>query len=737
MNGLSPWALSASSELAETYMALYCNTAGSFEFKVYQTTDSIWVRAGLPNGGRAEFRTAFSPGGNLEIKKAIEDNNGILLELESETGKQQVKIIIDLQETIPVLHYTTILTPKKDLLIPFWPRDIVISSKNGNSENTAGKIHLSQEGTRTGLIYLTQTRPKSASVLYLQNLTALSDYCQQTQTSCADTVGGNWPEMGFALPACKDLPLKAGKEVVINDAFVAFDDQIPGDQFKTNHQFLNLMARIYLLLPKPETSYQNWPEILEKGLKDLIESPGCWSKVAGHNYFNAYVSDYTTPPEIMVQLAVLLPLVDYVEWSKTDLEVIQTIKKGLPEFFDPKLGVISRWLPAAEDKLEGEEEQKKPGVMDSWYLHHPMLNLSRLALKGDKTAEKLFLDSLDFTIKVAHHFNYHWPVFYKMDTLEVIKAETADGKGGEKDVAGLYAHVMLQAWELTNEKRYLKESEKAAQTLQEYGFDIFYQANNTAFASGALLRLYKITKNELYLELSYQCLAAIFRNTQIWNCDYGYGKNFPKFFSLFPLNDAPYTAVYEEQEVFCALHDFLKHAEGVEILPSLKLLIAEYIRYLVDRAVYYYPTMLPKDMLEEKPKVGELDPKLWIALEDLQDGWKKSGTVGQEVYGAGNAFGILPRHYLLVPGEHFMVYVDYPTSGFKAIREKNIHFTTLGDDRLSCRMMIVKTSTSKLPDFKVTIKGAKEPLKEIAAIKGNVEYQLFGNQQVSISWTHE
>jgi len=86
--------------------------------------------------------------------------------------------------------------------------------------------------------------------------------------------------------------------------------------------------------------------------------------------------------------------------------------------------------------------------MDSWYLHHPLLNLSRLALKGNKVAEKLFLDSLEFAIKVARHFKYHWPVFYKMDTLEMVKAETKPGEGGEKDVAGLYAHIMLQAWNL-------------------------------------------------------------------------------------------------------------------------------------------------------------------------------------------------------------------------------------------------------------------------------------------------
>ncbi|HWW43195.1 MAG TPA: hypothetical protein VNZ46_28005, partial [Pedobacter sp.] len=303
MNGLTPWAVSASSELAENKTPLYRTVAKSFEFKVFKTTDSIWIMVELPNGGRAAFRAAFSPGEVLKITKATENNEGIDVELDSDTGKQQVKITIDQQGINPVLRYTTRLKPKKDLLIPFWPKDILMSKKKEHPENTIGKIHINQEGTRTGLIYLTQTRPKSASILYLQNLTALGDYCEQTQTSCADTVGGNWPEMGFALPPAKDKPLKAGKETIINDAFVAFDADFPENQFQTNRQFLNLLARIYLLLPRPETRYQNWPDILDKGLKDLIESPGCWSQVAGHKYFNAYVSDYITPPEIMVQLA--------------------------------------------------------------------------------------------------------------------------------------------------------------------------------------------------------------------------------------------------------------------------------------------------------------------------------------------------------------------------------------------------------------------------------------------------
>ena len=74
---------------------------------------------------------------------------------------------------------------------------------------------------------------------------------------------------------------------------------------------------------------------------------------------------------------------------------------------------------------------KKPRVMDSWYLYHSLLNLSRLALRGDETAKKLFLDSLDYAVEVARKFKYQFPVFYDLDTMEVIKAEAKEGMGGK------------------------------------------------------------------------------------------------------------------------------------------------------------------------------------------------------------------------------------------------------------------------------------------------------------------
>jgi hypothetical protein len=726
MKATSAWFSNVNAKLNRPELApVFEQQVAGDTFKVYVIDDSCWLVVSWSKGSRTAFRLAYSPNDDLTIKDVKEKDGTISFHIASAIGDYEAVVQLPSEDN-PVTRLTTTLATAAPLLFPYWPRDIVPLDADG-------EIYVKQTGTRSGQLFFRQS--KAGSVFYLQNLTALADYNQQTETSAAETVGGEWPEIGFALPpTIKNKPLEAKKTYILNDAFIAFSAEVAKNEKAMVRQFLDLLAGIYLAMPKPETNYQPWPEILDKGLFDLQDSPGCWSQVDGNHYFNAYVCDYATPPEIMVQLAILLPLLDYVEWNDSQLDVMKKIKKGLPSFYDEKYGTIMRWHPKAADSLQGDEEQKQPLVMDAWYLHHPLLNLSRLALKGDDMAKKLFLESLEFSIRVAHHFKYEWPVFYKIDTLEVVKAETQPGMGGEKDVPGLYAHVMLQAWELTKEKRFLDEAETAAKKLRGLGFSLLYQANNTAFAAGALLRLYKITSNEEYKELSYLCLANIFKNVRLWDCNYGYGKSFPSFFTLFPLSDAPYSAVYEEQEVLCAFHDYLRHAQDQDIVPSSRLLIAEYIRFLVDRAVYYYPTMLPKEMLKEKAKTGEVDPHLWIALEDLHDGWEKSGEVGQEVYGAGNAFGILPRHYMQVKDQTFMIYTDYPTYGFSSKKNSPARFRLAGDPRLNCRLLLVKTGKEKMPECSVTVNGRKEKLAGKKTKEGHLEFELAGDSEIQVSW---
>ncbi|SDF80426.1 hypothetical protein [Chitinophaga filiformis] len=728
MTGLSPWAATSMKELAGSNGSLFSKNIGQYCFYGHSGEDSLWITAAFNEKIKIAFRTAYSPDGPV-INNITREDNRIFCSLTSQTGHFEVEIQFPDNEK-PVLRYTVRFQAAAAMAVPFWPRDILIISEDGSQEHE-GEIYIPQVGMRSGLIYAGITKPESGSFLYLQNFSALNDYFSTTMTSPADTVGGTWPELGFSLPPTKDKLLPPDRMITIADAFIAFDPVLPDNQFTIARQFIDRLADLYIHLPRPAVAYHDYRDVLNRSLKDIETTPGCWCYHGGKSYLNAYVSDYKNPPEVMVQLAVLLPLLDYAAWLGKDLPLMGQLKDVLWEFYDKDKGFLRRWLPLVDSMLDGSEPHKVPDVMDSWYLYHPLLNLSRMALAGDDTAKDLFLKSLEFSIKVARHFNYRWPVFYNVNTLEVIKEETAPGEGGEKDVAGIYAHVMLQAWELTGDKRYFEEAEKAAQSLTAYGFKIMYQSNNTAFSTGAMLRLYNETKNELYLNLSYLFFANLFANVALWQCDYGNLKHFPLFFALFPLTNAPYIAVYEEQECFAAFHNFLALANDTPLLRSAALLIAEFIRHFVSRAVHYCPPVLPKEMLSEEAKTGEIAPHLWVALEDIHDGWEKSGVVGQEVYGAGLAFGIVPRHYFKSQEGDFMIFVDYPTADRSM--GNPIKLKVLGDKTLQCRLRILSLNGQPLTGFTVRAGTDQQLISSEMTSEGHLEYIIYGDQVIEIN----
>jgi hypothetical protein len=741
MKPISAWTATAQDSLASGTV-IFERNVGDYVIKGIMAEYCFWLVAKWPNGGRVAFRAAYTVNDKLVTDNISETKGRADFSFSGVTGV--IKVALQFPESDEAMfRYSTTITPAFDLLIPYWPRDIMpLFKKDGKVQHTTGTIHASQVGNRSGLLFFSHEYPQTGSVFYFQNLTALNKFCKETETPAGDLVGGDWPEIGMKLPVTRiDKPLKTGEEYTVSDAFVVLAEAIPEDNYQMSQQFLDYLAAVYLHLPTPATSYHDWPDFLNKGLNDLQNHKGCWKYADGQSYLNAYVSDYKTPPESMVQLAVLLPLLDYDKWSGEDHHpVIDTLRNGLEKFYDPGLGTLVRWLPAMEKNLDWSEEQKQPEVMDSWYLHHPLLNLSRMALDGDPLAKKLLMDSIEYVIKVARHFNYEWPVFYKMATLEVLKQETAEGMGGEKDVPGAYAHLMIQVWQLTGEKRYLDEAVKAAKKLDGLGFDIFYQANNSAFSAGALLRLYKETGDKMFLNISYIFIAAILKNVQLWECEYGNARHYPTFFAIYPLKDAPYTAAYEEQEVFAGIHTFLNEADGVdEILPSVKLLLAECIRYIINRVSYYYPPRLPREVIAEKEdiRMGEVDANLWVALEDLQDGWERSGQVGQEVYGAGIAFGIVPRQYYKVEKRGFMLFNEYPVTDFKAGRNSLTYFVR-GNSSFRFRMMVLPLEPDK-PVPKVRVEaGKKGQLTEItpenAQGKDFAEFTLHGDSHVKIHW---
>jgi len=729
MKPLTIWAANTQAEIPQSEPVALLKSA-KLSLAAYLTSDSLWLLHTWDDGSRIGFRTAFSPSGKLEIKAQKEDEGGTSFELECSTLKFTVLIQFPQADGL-FFRYKVQAEPKIPLLFSYWPKDILSFEKSGKIRKE-GEIHTQQTGTRSGALFFNDG--KSGSVFYFQNLTALNDYCQATETSAGGLVGGEWPEIGFSLPPASKA-IEAGKLFTLSDAFVRLDAEVLEEASEISVGFLNHLAETYLVIPRPERHYHNWLETVERGLDDLYYHKGCWTFGGGHNYLNAYVADYKSPPEVMVQLAVLLPMMEYMEWKgEKEHRLVDDLKAGLPAFYKEDLKTIVRWLPSLERNLDHSEEQKKPDVMDAWYLHHPMMNLARLAERGDEVARELLMNSIDYVIKVAHQFNYQWPVFYQMSTLKVIKAETAEGAGGEKDVPGTYADLMLRVWKLTGEKKYFQEAVKAAEQLKDLGFDIFYQANNTAYGAGAMLRLYKETKDETYLKLSYDCLAGVFNNVQLWECDYGHAKNFPTFFSVFPLKDAPYTAAYEEEEVYAALHDYLKEAQGVDILPSVTLLITEFVRHMVGRVCYYFPPLLPEELLVEESKTGEIDPKLWVALEDLHDGWEQCGEVGQEVYGAGICFGVIPRQYFKVPGGKCTVFCDYPVTEVKVARG-SVHIRLNGDPRLNCRVIVIPDAgAEKNYNYTATAEGSKNALEPVKQGPELTEFSVPGSQVLKIRW---
>ena len=474
-------------------------------------------------------------------------------------------------------------------------------------------------------------------------------------------------------------------------------------------------------------------------MRDLSLSPDCTYVRRGKRYLMPYVADGTKPPESMVQLTVAVNVQEYDGWRGEESRLASTLRDTAASFFDHEAGTLARWLPGEDFDASQAESNMNHEDMDSWYLHHELFNLSRLASEGNASAKTLFDRSLPFAIRAARRFNYRWPIFFNLRTLDVVRAESAPGNGGETDVGGFYALIMLHAFELFGNPEYLDEAKLGVQSLRGLGFTLGYQLNTTGFAAEAALRLWKITREREYLELSEICIANLFDNMWLWQCDYGRARHYRPFFGLFPLRDAPYLAAYEELEAQAKAHDFLELA-GQDIRPSLRLLLAEYQKYSLDRAWFYYPDALPENVIAPKSRNGRIERALSVPLEDLQDGYEESGQVGQEVYGAGMPFVYTTRHYERVAARDCFVYCNYPAYDFTLDAvggETRARWRTGGDPRCSCELRIIPIEpNARAAAIAVTTTAGevRVPLRGKLTTEGHAAFTVRGGQTVEICW---
>jgi hypothetical protein len=699
--------------------------AGSVTVRAVQGRSNVWLALALDGAEVAHLRLGPSAGEITHVQTWSKADGTAGCEFTTSLGPVRAKIEVHEPGTV---RCTTSLMPAQDTQILDWPRDLFVAGDDGT-------IHTSQRGLRSGIVFLSGRTPAPFSVFYFQNFSSLNDYFAATKRTPANTVGGTWPELGYAPPAGDDCILSKARDIVVSDAFVSLTAGCPHSEAVASH-YLDQLAVTYVLLDKPAPQYHDWAQRARGALRDLSLSPLCSYARQNRRYLTPYAGDETKPPESMVQLTVAVNAGEYDTWRDQQSALSKTLRENAASFFNEDVGSLVRWLPGEPFDDAQADDNMNHEAMDSWYLHHALFNLFRVARDGDARAKAIFQKSLPFMIRVAHRFDYRWPVFFNVDTIDVIRAEAKPGEGGETDVAGLYGLVMIHAYEMFGEAEYLNEAEIAVSRLHGLGFNLAYQRNTTGFAAEAALRLWKMTNKPRYLALSETCVANLFDNMWLWQCDYENARHYPTFFGLFPLRDAPYIAPYEELEAHAKFHEYLSLG-GDDVRPALKLLLSEYQKYALDRCWYYYPDALPIDAVAQKTRNGHVERSLSVPLEDLQDGRETSGQVGQEVYGAGLPFVLTARHYMRLDGTGMMAFCNYPMYDFVQLPD-GATWRAGGDPRGNCELRVAPSDLGADPrSVTVTVQAGSVavPVAGKLSAEGHATFNLRGGQTITIQCT--
>jgi hypothetical protein len=586
--------------------------------------------------------------------------------------------------------YQVSFTPARAVHIPYLPRDLIPFGPGGDPLASEGTIEAQQRRLNTGLCYLKIAKPNIGKLLYVQNLTALNPYFKATGTKPESAVGGEWPILGYlppTEPGDGSKVLAAGQRVVLYDTRLVFRHKPEEEESESAWQFLDMLGAVYRNLDKPKIERRDWIGRSRKTLRDLEKSPKVRERHFGEVYFHPYTqAEY---PDSMVQLSLMSAIHDWGFWEGQKHPLEAEIRRGLEKFYDPELKTLRRYLPDVGD-------DKNPDAVDSWYLYHPMLNLSNLALAGDEKAKDLFLRTIDYGIRAAKHFNYKWPIQYNVTDFSVITPVAPADRRGQTDVGGIYAWVMLQAFELTSEVRFLDEAKNALDAARGMRFNLNYQANLTAWGAAACIRLWRITNAKTYLALSYVYLASFFHNAQLWKSEIGHARHYSNFMGVTCLQDAPYMALYECFDSFAAFERFLDLG-GPDLIPAAKMLVTEYNRYALHRAWFYYPDALPQDALATEFRNGEIDRKLSFPVEDLYPDGQPAGQVGQEIYGGGAALVFATRAYHRVPGAPFVIFCDYFLRAVTRLDERTLSVKLDGEENHDADFTLVRSGRKALP----------------------------------------
>lgn len=703
---------------------------GELELELWRGRDSLWVLIRRPGKGGLAVRAAYIPGTDWDCTIERRDQGkGWTARLRSALGTH--RIVIDPHQTdLHRLRVTATLTPADFLRIPFLPRDLYPLDADDDPTTAQGVIEASQRGVNSGLLYLRMEQPEFGSVLYFQNLTALNAYFDITGTSPEAVVGGEWPELGYIAPICRDnqsdrdRPFPPGQEVILSDAIVVLHHRWSGDEQEQARRFIQMLGTAYQALELPAVEYRDWEDRARRTLRDLETSDKATVRHYGQRFAMPYVDGEV--PDSMVQLSLVASLTALQDWLGHPIPLRDELLRGAHRFHNRDLGMVQRFLPNAG-------ATKDLDAVDSWYLYHPLVSLARLASGGDGEALKLLLAGADYAMRAAQHFNYRWPIEFKAQDFAVITRNRGDQPFGQTDVNGIYAYLMVQLFELTGEDRYLEEGRAAIEAARGLKFDLMYQANLTVWGAVACLRLWRITGEDLYLRQSYVYLAGVLHNCEIWQSRIGHAVHYSNFLGATCLHDAPYMAMFECFECFAGFEEYLANG-GPELEPAARMLVSEFCKYALERAWFYFPDALPRGIIHDgEHQSGTIDPTLSFPLEDLYGDGQAPGQIGQEIYGAGSAFVFATRSTWRFEGVPFAVWCNHFIRAAERSGERTLSMELAGGETCFALLCIVREKRRTLPRVHLRTAGG-DPVRPQSSSKDRIEFRVPASGRLVLEW---
>jgi uncharacterized protein (DUF1810 family) len=248
----------------------------------------------------------------------------------------------------------------------------------------------------------------------------------------------------------------------------------------------------------------SWEEFASGTVVDLQDKDLAEVEAKGHIGLRAYVKatselwkDAPDNFELMSVADVLWPSLLYLRLhpSPSFEQECNDLLSDLPAFYHPDTHSISN-----------DFTRKKDERADSWYpfenslIKYPMIG----SLAGSKEITDYFLDAFRTARKLAQQYNYLFPIYYQVATLQ------AEGAGTNYAVGGLYAWAAILANKLTGEGQYLEEARRAIHVLYTVPPErLFHEPQELAYGAlaAAELGMLEEAKYLLYeqLRMFYWC----------------------------------------------------------------------------------------------------------------------------------------------------------------------------------------------------------------------------------------